>query len=235
MRKSATRRPYILRVLSTAGWLILVSGCAGMGTARFNTVLTEPVEGGMLVIGAVIVSSVNEYKPKLVQEIHIVGDVEQEGETVRMGFTVIPDDQGYFALENLPPGQYALKGVTYGLQDVTYALIWHDLKYPTDRWKLVDWSLIPPFTGNVPPTAPNMNVINLGYNIFLTFSDSAGGEVRQYHRMKIDNESFDTPYNFRNPYIEEYFISRFPQSGWAPILRQIIPSVISGGKCRHRE
>lgn len=224
MRMPATRRFDTLRTLSLVGLLLVVSGCAGMGTAMFNTVLTDPVEDGILIIGAVIVSTINEQRAKTVHEVHIAGDVEKDGETVRVGFTVIPDDQGYFAIENAPPGNYVLKGASYGLRDVTSALIWHEMKYPTDRWKIVNWSIVPPFTGNVPQTIPNSNVINLGYNIFLTFGDNVGNDnIRLYHRMVIENETFDTPYTFRNPHIEVYFMSRFPESGWVPILRRIQP------------
>ena len=79
MRMPATRRFETLRTLSLVGLLLVVSGCAGMGTTMFNTVLTDPVEDGMLIIGAVIVSTVNEQRPKMVHEVHIVGDVEKEG------------------------------------------------------------------------------------------------------------------------------------------------------------
>lgn len=214
-------KPWYIRSNSLVPLITLIglTACAGSGLF-YETVLTEPEPDRVLVIGAVIVGSVNEQKPKNPIEVYIVADVEEEGETVRKGFTVFPDDQGYFALENMPSGQYALKGAQYGLVDVPAGLIWHEMRYPTDRWHTRGWTTLPPFTGNLPPSNTMTDVINLGYNVFILTS---GGDVRHHYRDQINNESFDLPYTFRNPRIEAYFIQRFPQSGWVPVLKQSLP------------
>jgi len=181
--------------------------------------LTQPEEGKMLLIGCVIVESLERFWKSYPLEVCIMADVEEKGKTVRKAYTVFADEQGYFALENMPPGRYTLKGVI--VQRGAPYLIWNEMRLPNGRWSTRSVPTpFPPLTGNIWPWSPVSNTYNFGYNIFVhTFF----GEIKYYNLNFIDRESFETPRTYTRPYIEEYFVKKYPDSGWVPILKLMLP------------
>ncbi len=197
---------------------VTLAACGG-GMMMIQTNLTEPLEDGILLVGSVIVGEVNEMRRHEPLAVYIAGDVEQEGETVRVGFTVVPDAGGYFAIENAPPGDYVLKGVQYGWEGIPNWLIWHPMRYSTDRWQRQEWSMVPAFTGEIDPVPQRGRVVDFGHNIFIV---STSSDVQYSQRTTISGETFNLPYSFDRPMVAEYFLQRFPGSGWTEDLRALI-------------
>jgi hypothetical protein len=195
---------------------ITLVACAG-GMMMFETSLTDPQEGGILLIGSVVVGGVNEVRELEPLAVYVMGDVEQEGEIVRVGYTVTPDVNGFFALENVPPGDYTLKGVQYGWDGIPRHLIWHPMRYGTDRWQRQDWTTIPAYTGEIDAVEQRGRVADFGHNIFIV---SSGTDIRHHHRTMISGETFDLQYSYDRPRSAEYFLQQFPGSGWRQALRE---------------
>ncbi|GEM_PF-1152991 len=217
LRPPCRRRPRLNPAwLFFAALLPALTACAG-GMAMFETTLTEPQEEGILLIGSVIVGSVNEVRRLEPLAVYIAGDIERDGQTERVGLTVVPDANGFFAIENAPPGDYVLKGVQYGWEGMPYFLIWHPMRYGTDRWQRQDWSMVPAFTGEVEGESQHGRVVDFGHNVFIV---SSGTDILYHHRDVIGGETFDLPYSFDRPRSAEYFMQRFPGSGWTQALRE---------------
>jgi len=193
-----------------------LAACAG-GMMMIETTLTEPQEDGILLIGSVVVGGVNEVRELEPLMVYVMGDIEQEGEIVRGGFTVVPDANGFFAIENAPPGEYTLKGVQYGWDGIPQYLIWHPMRYGTDRWQRQDWKTVPAYTGEFTGTDQRGRVVDFGHTIFIV---SSGTDIRHHHREMISGETFDLPYSYDRPRSAEYFLQQFPGSGWRQALRE---------------
>jgi hypothetical protein len=219
-RQTSFRASHRHRRLVGAGLVcaFALAACGG-GMMMIQTNLTGPQEDGILLIGSVIVGEVGEVRRQEPLAVYIAGDVEQEGGTARVGFTVIPDADGYFAIENAPPGNYVLKGVQYGRGGVPSWLIWHPMRYGTDRWQRQEWSMVPAFTGEIDPARQRGRVVDFGHNIFIV---STSSDVQQIRRNTINGETFDLNASFDRPLVAEYFLQRFPGSGWTEELRALI-------------
>ena len=175
----------------------------------------------MLLIGAVIIPSQTNAFEDRVYEIHIAGVCIERGREVKKRIVTYTDDQGYFILENVPSGQYALVGVRTG--EGSGILIWNDWHLPNEKWISMRHSEIPAFTGSYWAWKPRLGVYNFGYNIFVWGSWNVNrGEIHYYNRARVDGESFVYSKAYHRPYVEEYLLQRYPESGWAPILRQLI-------------
>jgi hypothetical protein len=200
-----------------------VTGCGGGGYVTNR--LTEPVGDGMLIIGSVIVENVGyrnrrEYYTTGI-EVSIMADIEEDGEIVRKSYTIFADDEGYFSIENVPQGNYTLKGIRIFCPGGEWT-IWNELKLPNERWMVGPAEYRYSFTGEYFYFNPMENVYNFMHNVF---SVLPGSEVRHANRPILRDESFYLNDAYSRGFVEEYFIDKFPDSGWTPTLRELLPDI----------
>jgi hypothetical protein len=200
--------------------LALSAGCGGGG---YSTKLTVPQEGKMLLIGAVIIENVGYSNLREAYtrdiEVSIMADIEEAGKTVRKAITIFADTDGYFCVENVEPGRYTLKGVRAFTPGGDWT-IYNELRMPNERWVIANAAVRYPFTGEYFYFTPVLDVYNFNYNIF---SVLPGGEARYANRTILENESFYLSETYTRGMVEEYFIKKYPDSGWVPILQQLLP------------
>ncbi len=202
--------------------VLTLAGCGG----GLSTTLTEPEEGKVLVIGSIIIENVVGIGPHRESytsgtEVLIMADIEEEGSITRRGYNVWADEDGYFCVENLPYGRYTLKGVRNSGNRGGSWTIWNELRMPNERWVYTGNPNHPlSFTGEYFHFTERMNVFNFQHSIF---SIMGGGVVYWTPRPKLENESFHIEESYTRPYVEQYFIDLYPDSGWVPILQAIMP------------
>ena len=198
---------------------LLALGCGGGLSMR----MTTPQEGKMLLIGSVIVENVG-YRQRREHytagiEISIMGDVEKEGRMDRVGFSFWADDEGYFCVENVDAGRYTLKGVRINSAGGDWT-IFNELRLPNERWMVGSIEHRYSFTGDYFYFSPNSNVYNFQHNIF---SIVLGGDVYYQNRPRLRGEAFQLNDTYTRGFVEEYFIQKYPDSGWRPVLEKLLP------------
>jgi hypothetical protein len=175
----------------------------------------KPQEGMCLLVGAMLVENkgIEDRYESLVNNIHVVlvGKHMQNGEEKTDGYKVKTDANGYFLLQNVPPGSYVLKGFEVDVGFNTRLFV-------TSRWDGNSQIFYPgtsnviDYTVRVWPEPYEGKFINLGINYFMI--DQA---------MRIANNRFnvldDKPgalsgvtYTMKNPL--DYFKTKYPQWEW---------------------
>jgi hypothetical protein len=222
MRTTTTRHLSGAAFSLPAVAILVLAGCGG----GLSTKLTEPEEGKILVIGSVIIENVVGIGPLRESytsgtTVMIMADIEEEGQIVRKGYNIWADEEGYYCVENLPYGRYTLKGIRSSGNRGGSWTIWNELRMPNERWVYVGDPDHPlSFTGEYFHYTERMNVFNFQHAIF---SIMGGGTVYYEPRPKMENEAFHIEERYTRPYVEQYFIDKYPDSGWVPILQAIMP------------
>ncbi|MFC1500164.1 hypothetical protein ACFL6T_04005 [Candidatus Zixiibacteriota bacterium] len=206
-------------LLLSLGLIILLAGCGG----GYSTRLTEPAsDDSVLIIGSSTIEVIRGMQEAYTagQEISIMADQEVDGEFVRKAITIWADDEGYFCVENLPPGRYTLKGVRITGSRGGEFTIWNELRMPNERWMAAGATYRYSFTGEYFQFSPRLNVYNFQHNIF---SLTGGGTVVYYRMAKMEDNKFHLATTYTRDYVENYFIEKYPDSGWTPILETLVP------------
>ena len=202
-----------------AGSILAVPGCGG----SLSTTLTDPDGDRMLLIGSIIVENVGMRNRQEFYvddiEVSFMADIEINGKVTRKSYTIWAQPGGYFCVENLPNGKYTLKGIRIFSPGGEWT-IWNELRMPNERWMRASAGYYYPFTGEYFHYTPLLNVYNFQHNIF---SVLPGGEVRFYNRARMDNDIFHLAEGYTRGFVEDYFIEKYPESGWIRILQQIRP------------
>jgi hypothetical protein len=178
----------------------------------------------MLLLGSVIADHPRWYPENLPERytVCIIGEVtdQETGKARRTAYIVPVDEDGYFALPNVPSGKYALRGVRVWRESGPKFIIWNELRVPGQEWLQrsgYEWP-IPIAEGDIWPYQPLEGVINFGHNVFLMHNP-----IRHHAVHSITGETFGTPRTYDRPLVLERFIERFPDSGWTPVLRRLLP------------
>jgi hypothetical protein len=199
-----------------------IIGCAG---GYVTNRLTEPIGDGMLIIGSVIVENVGYRQRREFYtsdiEISIMADQVVDGEMVRKNISLFAEKDGYFCVENIPQGRYTLKGVRIFSPGGDWT-IWNELRMPNERWAVGPAEYRYAFTGEYFHFTPVDNVYNFMHNIF---SVAIGGDAYYANRPRLRGEAFYLADTYTRGFVEEYFIDKFPDSGWTPILRELLPDI----------
>ena len=178
------------RRMLAAAMLVAMLAAAGCGGSKYSTTLTTPQDGMMLLIGSIIVENVgyrNERKWYTQDiEVSFMSDVEEQGRVVRKSITVYAENDGYFCVENVPWGKYALKGIRAFTPGGDWT-IWNELRMPNERWMVSGASYYYSFTGEHFPTSPVGNVYNYNHNVF---SVLLGGDVYLATMQVMEEDSF---------------------------------------------
>ncbi|HFE65239.1 MAG TPA: carboxypeptidase regulatory-like domain-containing protein [Caldithrix sp.] len=174
----------------------------------------EPKEGKALLVGAVLVENdgvEDVYEAKTAKiTVVIVGKAIVNGKEEARGYRLKTDRNGYFALANVPPGSYVVKGIEVDIGYSTRLLLtsrWEgntQIYYPTEVF--IDNNV------RVWPKAANQKIINLGIRYF---------RIDQSKRVfdQVFSSLNNTPLALKNAtYTMEdpakYFQKKFPDWGW---------------------
>ena len=174
-----------------------------------------------LLIGSILFqSSYLDYEAEVLRgsiEVAILGMTEEDGRVKKKGYWTMTDDDGYFFLDNMPPGQYALKGLMLTLSDGTRLIISSPLRYPGDLGFVLQDTEGIIFEGNHFPLKPQGRIMNLEHNYFTIDRTSKIGHAA---RPSTQGLELITGERIDLPPVPEYFIEAYPESAWLPLLKE---------------
>lgn len=194
------------------GVLILSCGTTQMGR---EFTLEEPEPGMSAVVGAVLIENAgydDYYRPvRGGIQVVVVGKSMEEGEEDRQGYRVFTDENGYFMLQNVPPGSYIVKGVEFTIgvgQTMRVAAEWEagrKIFRITDRelnYIVRDW-----------PMEQEGKVFNTRIHYFLIDRAPRVMAAQTFESINDRSLALDQyTYTMQNPV--DYFQEKYPESGW---------------------
>ncbi len=193
---------------------VLIGSC---GTTRMGREFTleEPQPEMSAVVGAVIIENAgydDYYRPiRRGIQVVVVGKSMQDGKEVREGYRVFTDENGYFMLQNVPPGAYIVKGVEFTIgvgQTMRVAAEWEagrQIFRITDRelnYIVREW-----------PLEQESKVINTSIHYFLIDRAPRVMAAQTFESVNDRSLALDQyTYTMQNPV--DYFKEKYPDSGW---------------------
>jgi hypothetical protein len=174
----------------------------------------KPQEGKSLLVGAVLLENVGledifEVKTSRIMVI-IVGKWEEGGKEMTKGYRVKTDDNGYYLIQNVPPGSYVIKGIEADVGYETRLLLtsrWEgnsQIYYPTDT--MIDHTVRiwpPPVTDRI----INMGIAYFGIDAAMRTYNDTYQELRNTTLMLQDQK-----HTMKNPV--DYFKELYPNWEW---------------------
>jgi hypothetical protein len=210
--------------LLTAGLFVLaLSGC---GASTLN-VITEPASGGLnMVVGALLIENMGvDFKSETLSgkvDVYLVGKKKSDNSIV--SYKLKTDNNGYFCVENVPAGNYLIKGVRVMVGSKYEAKVVNDLELPNSGYYL-QRNIQDPIIMEAEwlPKQPDDRVLDLGF-LYIGFQPT-GGEAGLSYNLLIENFDFadnkelnlGKTYNLVTPF--DYFKSKFPESPWFKFVR----------------
>jgi len=201
--------------------LLILSVLSGFwGCAGFQPKFEDPKnDTSVLLIGSVIVD-IFEYHHitdtfKYATDVAILGRVEENGKIKKKLFWTKTDSHGFFYLDNMPPGEYGLKGFRVkilGSEDVLAVV--NDLTDSTEYYRVISHPVIKKI-GNYFRYKPKNRVVDFGHNYF--FIDH-GKEVHAKHLYRIKDLRLVTGERLTEQPVAYYFYNRYPKSAWRNFL-----------------
>jgi hypothetical protein len=202
--------PKNITALTCLLFILFLMNCAGSK----RTVLESPQPGKSLLVGAILVENVgleDVYESKTANiTVVIVGRSEKNGKEVTQGYRIKTNADGYYMIQNVPPGAYVIKGIEVDLGYETHMII-------SSRWEgniqhYYPENLMIDNTVRVWPPPSDQRVIDLQIRYFRI--DAAKRIV--YDNIKsINNAQLALPdfrYTMSDP--EIYFREKYPEWGW---------------------
>jgi hypothetical protein len=197
--------------------MILIIACA----QQFLGFAEPTSENTMLVIGQVIVEDKGYTdKPSVYKQdirVGIYGVGKDESET---GVWVRTDENGYFALANVPIGEYAIKALqlTVGAGELT--TIENRLSFSDDPYVITNREFFV-FNGGYFPYEPVGRIQSLKHNIFtLDLSNRNVLIVRNISVNTLTDYTLDNGEVLNQGPVERYFINKYPNSAWNKDLEE---------------
>ena len=178
--------------------------------------LTAPVGDNILIMGGILVenltfSSLGRYETiESGIDLVVLGKSEKGGEI--KGYQIVSDNSGYFYLENVPRGQYIIKGAKAILEDqseVRFMNDWQDNRIRFYRLvrpeQTIDFSAV-----YFPKQEMQGKILNIGIGYF----GLEPGSISYKTLTELKNQKLGTEkvHNRLNPL--DYFKSKFPDSAW---------------------
>lgn len=202
-------KPNSLKILLTLLFGFFLACASGS-----KIVPEKPQEGKSLLVGAVLLENngledVYEVKTARIMVI-IVGKWEEDGKEMIKGYRVKTDDNGYYMIQNLPPGSYVIKGIEADIGYETRLLLtsrWEgnsQIYYPTDN--MVDQTVRvwpSPITGPI----IDMKIAYFAIDVAMrTYNDSYPELMNTTLVLK------DRKHTMKNPL--DYFREKHPEWEW---------------------
>jgi hypothetical protein len=203
----------------TFGLAVLIACAAGIKG------LKEPTsENSLLVIGSVVFE--NNYfddRAEVYQkgiEVAILARYEEDGKTKTKGYWTTSDENGYFFLSNVPKGQYALKGIRLAMGRGTLLTISNPLRYSGSVYVIQRGEHVI-FDGDYFAYEPRGRIVNLEHNYFaIDQTSNRTFHVEHLAQAEVEDQKLVTGKILNLPPVEQYFIEKYPQSSWVPLLEK---------------
>lgn len=206
------QKAFTLAILSV-GLLVLMS-CAGTQMSR-QFVLEDPQPGMSAVVGAVLIENMgldDYYRPiKRYINVVIVGRSTVNGEEKTQGYRIYTDENGYFMLQNVPPGSYVVKGCEFTIGISTTMRITAEWEANRRVDRISDQELN--YIVRSWPTESDAKVINKDIHYYLV--DRTPRLAASNVFPSLNNQSLslnEYTYTMKSPV--DYFKEKFPDSGW---------------------
>jgi hypothetical protein len=198
--------------------------CTGSRSSLTN--LTEPLNDRVLVIGNVIVENIDQGLQfdtwDFPCQVVIIGKTTYSDTLSH--YTISTDDEGYFALENVPDGIYGLKAVIVPLFGSQPLKLVNPLESPKSQFyrmrhpeQEIEYTALY-IPGKEKNGIVNLNITWLGLRsaeVEGISGDKIGVVVRQISTEKIENKQFWTNgVSISRDKPLDYMKKKFPQSGW---------------------
>jgi hypothetical protein len=179
----------------------------------------EPLEKKNLLIGSLIFD-IDGYEENFTTirqniDVAIIGRYLEGGTFHNFGQWVSTDKNGYFYLENVPDGEYAIKGFQTRFIGIGDLLIANELiDAERNYYELQDNDIIS-FTGDLFDTSSSQRIVNFQHNLFVLHR---GGIVSAERYNRIQDLKLSTGEVINHQPVPFYFAEKFEGSGWETIL-----------------
>ncbi len=198
---------------------VLLLGLACSTTKMFYKFEEPESLDSMLVVGRVILQDYNftERIDVMYSNIEVaVFGRSDEGE--KLGMWATTDKNGYFALANVPSGQYTLKGIRATLSTGTRIIISNPLLQERHFFRFhVDENIV--FDGDYFAYDRTGDIVSLKHNLFKLNPKATMFALEHRALQTLDNvELVDGRVVEAGP-VEEYFVEKYPESHWVDELR----------------
>jgi len=195
-------------------FFILLSVIAGCSSTKSVIIPQKPETGKAVLVGAVLVE--NDGIDDLYQSktanimVVLVGKSVMTGTEEIQGYRLKTDKNGYFILQNVPPGTYVLRGIEVDIGYTNRFLI-------SSRWegnrqvyiyedKMIDYNV------RYWPEGSNSQVIDLGINYFRL--DNAGRIYNDRFKFLKNTTPGIKDFSYNMPAPSVYFKDNYPALEW---------------------
>lgn len=201
--------------------ILLVIGCG----SQVSTLIEPANNESFIVVGSIILQN-NGYTPNT--EIYLDGidvmissKIQTNGKEKIVDHWVVTDKEGYFFLSNVPPGKYALKAIRTTVGTSRLITIANSLRYSGSEFQIQVKTRIPAGSDYFPDN-PVGRVMDLRHN-FLLIDFSSKSTMRVQHRKAatVPKAKLVDGQIITRPSVPQYYISKFPESQWVSILKQV--------------
>lgn len=201
--------------------LLVLMACSG----RITTLVEPQNEENLIVVGSVILQN-NGYTPGSEVymdgiDVMITSKIMVDGKEKIKDYWAMTDENGYFQLSNVPPGKYALKAIktTVGVQRLV--TIANSLRYSGAEFQIQPREKIP-YGAEYFEEKVVGRVVDLKHNFFLIdYSSQSNYRVQLRKANVVPKAILVNGDEISRPSVPEYFINKYPESKWVPILQQI--------------
>ena len=203
--------------------MALFIGCAvSLNCATGIQTLKGPTDDrSYLVTGSILFqSNYLGYKAEVLRkgiEVAILGRIEEKGGVKMSSHWTMTDQNGYFFVADVAPGQYVVKGVRLTLSDGTRIVISSPLRLPGSLgFQLQNIENIV-FEGDYFPHKAIGRIMNLQHHYFTIDRTLNIGHTTQEVAQGLElvtGEQIDLPR------VQKYFIEKYPDSEWIPFLKE---------------
>lgn len=204
-----------MRVVLVA--LVLFLSCA---TSKMFYRYEEPESlDSMLVVGRVILQDYNfsERIDVIYSNIEVaVYGRSDEGE--KLGMWTTTDKDGYFALANVPSGQYTLKGIRFTLSTGMRVILANPLLRERHFFRFnVDENIV--FDGDYFAFDRTGRIVSLKHNLFKLNPKATMFALEHRALQTLDNVELVNGRVVEAGPVEAYFVQKYPDSEWVDELR----------------
>lgn len=206
-----------LLVLLLIGVFALLMSCAS-GLSGFKEPTSDQT---MLVVGQVIIEDnyytqeTGVYKEGI--EVAIVG---KTAENKSVGLWTNTDADGYFAIGDLPKGEYALKGVRALIGRGQMVTITNRLRLSSDRYMVSSKPTVI-FNAQYFPFEPTGRVVSLQHNLFrLDRMSAQTNQVDYKYKFALKNQELVDGKVINDGPVEKHFLEKYPDTAWKTALEE---------------
>lgn len=194
--------------------LAIVLNCGGGGA-----LMAPPEEGKNFLMGSMLVENIgsNDRYTHFVKDIEvaILGFYDEGGKEKVFAKWVVTDTAGYFFIPNVPDGNYVIKGFRVDIE-TAFITIANDFRSGVSNYRRSSQNIAFAASGDHFENLSKNRVVNLKHNRFTLHE---GGEVRHGRHDVVTNHKTVDGAIIERPFIHEYFLEKYPDSGWDQILR----------------